>query len=307
VALPDGRTLWIFADTLSGRRSASGGYAPGLGMRHNSFVIQDRGCLSALNSTPLPDMDSSHWYWPSSALVAGGRLYVFAIRVGRTGTGAFSFATYGSSLASFTLPRTGAPRLQSIVALPRGNADGTILWGAGVVAAGPRVYVYGTQAVPLRLGFGRRLLVAWAPTGRLADPHAWHFRAATAFTSRPQDARPVLPAADGVSTSVSVLPGPAGRVSVISKLNEVFGRYVAEWTAPTPAGPFTLSRPQLLSAPSLTKPGELLYTAQAHQESRLANGALLVTVCRNNTRFAAVEADSRLYRPQFSAVAAPVS
>jgi hypothetical protein len=305
LALPNGRTLWIFADTISGNRSASGGYAHGWTMRHNSFVEQDRGCLTAAGPTPLPDVDSNHWYWPNSALVSGGRLYIFAMRVRRAGDGWAGFTVYGTSLATFALPRSGPPRLQSIVALPRGNADGTILWGAGAVAAGPWVYVYGTQAVPAKQAFGRRLLVARARTAHLSDPRAWQYLNATSFTSLPAGARPVIDAAGGVSTSVSVLPAAGGGVTVVSKRDEVFGRSVAEWAAPTPAGPFTLTDPDLFSAPSLTKPGELLYTAQAHQEARLAGGALLVTICRNNIHFKAVEGDSRLYRPQFSAVPQP--
>ena len=55
VALPDGRTLWIFADTISGERAPDGGYAAGWTMRHNSFVVQDGGCLTAIAGTPLPD------------------------------------------------------------------------------------------------------------------------------------------------------------------------------------------------------------------------------------------------------------
>jgi len=104
---------------------------------------------------------------------------------------------------------------------------------------------------------------------------------------------------------VSVLPAAGGGVTVVSKRSEVFGRYVAEWTAPTPAGPFTLANATLLSAPSLTKPGELLYTPQAHRESRLAGGALLVTICRNNTVFKTLQANGLLYRPQFAAVPQP--
>ena len=45
VRLPDGRTLWLFADTIQGRESRIGGYAAGWRMVHNSLVLQDRGCL----------------------------------------------------------------------------------------------------------------------------------------------------------------------------------------------------------------------------------------------------------------------
>jgi len=305
VALPGGRTLWIFADTISARRSATGGYARGLRMRHNSFVIQNRGCLTPVDSTPLPDIDPTHWYWPNSAIVSGGRLYIFAMRVRHNSTGWGGFSTYGASVATFSLPRTGVPRLQAVASLPAGNSDGSILWGAGVVAQGPWVYVYGTQGVPIAQGAGRRMLVARVPAVRLGDPHALQFYGPGAFNPAAASARPVIAARGGVSTSVSVLPAAGGGVTVVSKRSEVFGRYVAEWTAPTPAGPFTLANATLLSAPSLTRPGELLYTPQTHRESRLAGGALLVTICRNNTVFKTLQANGLLYRPQFAAVPQP--
>jgi len=305
VPLPGARTLWIFADTISARRSATGGYARGLTMRHNSFVIQNRGCLTPVASTPLPNIDPTHWFWPNSAIVSGGRLYIFAMRVRQIGTGWSGFSTYGASVAKFSLPRTGVPQLQSVASLPAGNSDGAVLWGAGVVAQGSWIYVYGTQGVPLAQGLGRRMLVARVPAGHLSDPHALQFYGANAFSPTAASARPVIAAPGGVSTSVSVLPAAGGGVTVVSKRSEVFGRYVAEWTAPTPAGPFTLANATLLSAPSLTKPGELLYTPQAHRESRLAGGALLVTICRNNTAFTMLKADGLLYRPQFAAVPQP--
>jgi len=85
----------------------------------------------------------------------------------------------------------------------------------------------------------------------------------------------------------------------------VFGRTVAQWTAATPYGPFTLSDAALLTAPSLAQPGELIYTAEAHPSALLADGSLLLSVCRNNLDLARVAADSQLYRPQFSAVSPP--
>ena len=305
VALPGGRTLWIFADTISARRSNTGGYASGWVLRNNSFVIQNGGCLTPVATTPLPNVDANHWYWPNSAVVSGGHLYVFAMRVRRSGTGWAGFSTYGASIATFSLPASGAPVLRSIADLPSGTAGGTILWGAGAIAQGAWVYVYGTQAVPLAQGFGRRLLVARVPAARIADPHALQFLGANGFTPAGVSARPVLAAPGGVSTSVSVLPAAGGGVTVVSKRDEVFGRYVADWTAPTPAGPFTLHDSTLISAPSLTKPGQLLYTAETHREVRLSGGALLVTICRNNTNFKALLADGLLYRPQFVAVPQP--
>jgi len=303
VVLPDSRTLWIFADTISGVRAPDGGYAAGWSMRHNSFVVQDGGCLHAIAGAPLPDTGTGDWYWPSSALVSRGVLTVFAMRVHRTGATRAAFAVTGTAVATYDLPRDGDPQLRSVVRLPSRNDEASVVWGAGVAQAGPWTYVYGTQAEPK--AFGRRLLVARVDSARIGRVDAWRYFDGASFTDRPAAARPVIGAVGGVSTSVSVVPGPNGRVEVISKRDEVFGRTVAEWTSATPYGPFTIADADLLTAPSLVKPGELVYTAEAHPSARLADGSLLLSVCRNNLELGRLVSDSQLYRPQFSAVAPP--
>ena len=299
LALPDGRTLWIFADTISGERAPDGGYAAGWTMRHNSFVVQDGGCLTAIAGTPLPDQDAGDWYWPSSAMITDGGLAVFAMRVHRTGTSRASFAVTGTSVAMFALPSNGVPVLHRAVALSAGDTA----WGAGVLRSGPWAYIYGTQAAPN--AFGRRLLVARVASTRIDDPAAWRYFDGTGFSADPLAASAVVQAPGGVSASVSVLPGPAGGVRIISKRDEVFGRDVTEWSAPTPYGPITVDDADLLTAPSLARPGELIYTAEAHPSLRLADGSLLLSVCRNNLSLSALAADSQLYRPQFTAVRTP--
>lgn len=300
VTLPDARTLWIFADTISGTRAPDGGYAAGWSMRHSAFVVQDGGCLTPVGRTNvLPDAGPDDWYWPNSALVHDGRLYLFAMRVHRTGPNGMDFTVTGPSVAVFALPHHGAPALERLVDVPT-PAGTPILWGAGVLADGAFAYVYGTRAVDTRVAWGRELYVARVPLERLMDVRAWRYFDGARFSADARAAVPVIGAAGGVSTSVSAVhAGP--RVAVISKRDEAFGTDVVAWTARTPYGPFTAQ--PILAAPSLSRPGELRYSAVAHPDLPVTGG-LLITVCRNNLELSAVAADSRLYRPQFAVVPA---
>jgi hypothetical protein len=310
VPLPGGRTLWLFGDTVAGYRIASGGYSPGWTLRHNSFLVEDGGCLRPV-PTGLPETADA-WYWPAAGVVDGGRLVVFAMRVERAGSAPGvaetvsgpDFRVAGGALAQYRLAADGTPTLESMRALPNAPQSGPdpTLWGQGALADGDRVYVYGTRADTAHGAFGRALLVARAPAGAVADPAAWRYFDGHRFVADAARAEPVVAAVRGVSTSVSAVRTAHG-FAVVAKQDEVFGTDVTAWTAPTPTGPFTATA--LFPAPST---GDLLrYSALAHPEFRLAGGRLLVSVCRNSTDLAAVGDDALLYRPQFTAVRLPGS
>ena len=301
VPLPDARTLWLFGDTVSAHRDSTGGYAAGWTLRHNSFLLQQGGCLRDVE-THLPE-SADAWYWPASGIVDNGRLEIFAMKVVRDRS-PLDFRLTGTALADYTLAADGTPTLRGLrdlTSAPRRAGEMT-LWGQGALASGGFVYVYGTQGDTAHGAFGRALLVARAPLGAVSDPGAWRYFDGAGFGTDARRAVPVVDAVRGVSTSVSPVLTSTG-VAVVAKQDEVYGTEVAAWTAPTPAGPFTAT--PLFAAPSDPARGVLRYSALAHPEFALADGRLLVSVCRNSTRLSAVGRDALLYRPQFSAVRPP--
>lgn len=310
VPLPDGRSLWLFGDTILGPEAPGGGYGAGTRMVHNSFVIQDRGCLRAVNGPRggevLPDSGTA-FYWPTAGLALGDRLYVFAARVVATGDRPFDFRAVGTDLAVFALANGSDPRLLRVVGTPSRSAPDTVpQWGQAVL--GPQgdgyVYVYATARVDAPYHFGRELYVARVRPAGLEDPEQWRFFAATGWSSTREQARALIASMGGVSTTPSVLR--SGRsVVVVSKKDGFLGTDVAAWTGATPAGPF-LTPTRLARAPSYEVPGELKYLPAAHPELRLASGRTLVTICRNNTDLTGtVMADADLYKPQFLEVSLP--
>lgn len=310
VRLPDGRTLWLFADTIQGRERRDGRYVPGWRMVHNSFVIQDRGCLRGITGPEggevIPDPTRSSFYWPQSGVVTGGRLVVFSLRVTRTDTGPLDFVVVGTDAAVFSLPttRAAAPRLRRVVPTPASNTpESRPAWGQAVVADGGYLYVYGSAKVTGDLVFGKAVHLARVPTGELLTTSAWQYWDGAAWSDSAADSRPIVEAAPaGWSTSFSVTRTADGRFQMLTKENEFLGTDVITGFADVPTGPFT--RHLVARYPTVnTTPMQVFYTALSHPELRVGGG-ILGHICRNTftSNLADVGWDADRYKPQFFAV-----
>ena len=299
VALPDGRTLWLFGDTVVGTVAAHGGYRPGARMVHSSLVVSDAGCLHPVlgpgQTSVLPGGGDS-WLWPQAAVVEGGQLLVAAARVRGTGSPAadptrLDFTTGATELVTMAADGTGFLAV-SMARLP--DAHG-IRWGAALLPDGATTWVYGTRTPDTPGVFGRELYLARAVSGRVSEVDGWRYFDGQAWSADPAAAQPVLGAVDGVETSVSAHRGAEGAYTVVSKQDGALGDAVVAWTAPTPSGPWST---RVLTTASSTG-STLHYLAQAHADVPLASGRLLVSVCRNSRDLAALSADALIYRPQF--------
>ena len=304
--LPDGRTLWVFGDTVLGREAPDGGYAPGARMVHNSFLLQDRGCLAAVNGPHggevVPDARNGDYYWPLAATHDAGRLVVTVARVRRTGPGALDFRGVGTEAAVFRLAPRGTPRFERMAPLPStGAPEVRPQYGHALVVDRGHTYVYASRKVREPLVFGKAVTVARVPAGRLLDLRQWRYWDGRSWSPRPSDAADVVPAGpSGWSTSFSVLRRPGGRFQYVTKADDFLGTAVVSGTAASPQGAFT--RVAVASYPSFRRPHEVLYNPLAHPEQRLSDGSLLVSISRNTTDFALTTADADRYKPQFFAV-----
>ena len=94
VPLGDGRTLWLYGDTLSGTD-------PHHLSRfvHSTAIVQSRGCLHVSDGGAqlLPDVDRDHWYWIQDAAANHGTVTIRARLIARTGPGVWGFADAGTS------------------------------------------------------------------------------------------------------------------------------------------------------------------------------------------------------------------
>ena len=286
VALPGGRVLWMFGDSLRRHRFV-----------HNAMLVQTGGCLTALPAVDevVPTRTDGEWYWPQSAVVVGDRLVVFCARVRRTSSGPFGFRMTGVDAAVFSL--AGAlPRFLGMRGTPSSrSAETDYQYGKAVVRDGGWLYVYASRQVPG--AFGRAIAVARVRPDGVLQPASWEYWTGRRWTSRSQGARPV---AARWSSAFSVWRAGDGTLRFVTKEDDLYGRVVVTGVAAAPTGPF--SRRVVADAPSGQRPGEVLYNALAHPELRLPGGRVLVTVCRNNTDLDRVWAQPNLYKPQFTAV-----
>lgn len=303
VTLPGGQVLWLFGDTVRRGRTRSGARGVHSNMVHNSLLVQTGGCLTAVpgahGAEAIPTTRSGQWYWPQDAVVTGKTLVVFALRIQKTGPGAFDFASRGVDAAVFTL-RDGVPVFNRMAATPSSHAPETAdQYGQAFVKDGRWLYVYGSSKVAR--AFGKSVTVARVPDGHLLDLGRWQYWTGTTWSARRTAASPVVAASPaGWSTSFSVFRGHDGQLQMLAKENDVWGRNIITGQAAAPTAVF--SRTVVLDSPSESRPGELTYTALAHPQLPLAGGQLLVTVCRNSSSRLRVEADNDLYKPQFHAI-----
>ena len=102
VPLPDGRTVWLFGDTMSARVN---------GFVHSTAIVQNGGTLHVSHGGAqlLPDDDATHIYWIQTAKGAGDtNLEITARSITLTGAGLWDFEDAGCSrTASCSVSPTG--------------------------------------------------------------------------------------------------------------------------------------------------------------------------------------------------------
>lgn len=324
VRLPDGRTLWIFDDTLLGPvmppdvahpGTWSPPTSPGVA---NSAVLQTgpRLTRTLLGGTDPPaswipgEHQDGQWNWPTSALIDtdDGRqvLRVLVDHTANAGGGFVFGAGRYTLIRTYTLPDL---RLASEVTLPipTGGDGDRVLYGTTALQDRRYFYVYGNTTP----ASGRAAMyLARVPRGALADPAAWRYWDAGRWRDSPAAARP-LPATDddiaSVSTGFSVIR--RGRTYVRFSMRtdpgaDIVGEITASWAC-TPAGPWHHPVP-VYRPPEVRNGGRthsmIAYNPQAHPERDTAAGISLsydINDASGMNGLANVKNDLSLYRPRF--------
>jgi hypothetical protein len=301
VRLQDGRRLFVFGDTLRSPTFAGERFV------RNSMLVFSPGCgqvvLPADRGAVIPDRADGVGYWPMSIARVQHPGYdmvgISAQRVRSTGgPGVFAFEVLGPAAALFKVPRGGTPELQSVHDVGP-DAAGTTrpMWGAAAVVDHGWVYLYGTSRPERATSGGFALRVARVRADALVDRRSWRYWDGRRWSGTARRARVLLPAADGVSQTLSVFR-EGTRWYAVSKRGEVLGHDLTIWTAPGPQGPFTAS-PEVVPIPSDAATGTLRYMPLAHPDLLPERGTVVVSYSENNTDYAVVRDDPRRYRPRF--------
>ncbi len=250
VPMPDGRSVWLYGDTLSGP-------TPTRWTRfvHSSAITQDHGCfhVSRAGAQILPNDSPTTISWLSAGIALDDtHLLVASTQVQLSGTCAFCFTPTGTRGAILTLSPTGDLTFASWLPHWPSMTQG-IVWGIGMARAGNQVNLYGISGT----GLLRDLYVATAtPT----NARTGHWTLGTTPIAHSVDPAGVTPYHDKDGWHVLTK-----RSDTILQLN-----------SPSPAGPFTERALGIIHA---AEPGHLYYMAAAHPELALTGNHLLITVC----------------------------
>jgi hypothetical protein len=309
VTLQDGRQLFVFGDTL---RDPS---FRGQQFVRNSMLVVSRTCASVIlpadDGAVIPDRADGVGYWPMSVARIERLGYdlvgVAAQRVRSNddeSAGVFAFDILGPAIAVYVVPEAGVPQLLAQRDIGPDRVDVTVpMWGAASAVVGDWVYLYGT-ARPAQAtygGFSLRVARARPDHAHLVDQ--WQYWDGARWQTDADAAVELIGSDGGVSQTLSVFR-QHGRWYAVSKQDEVLGRDLAIWTAPGPTGPFTLAaRP--VEIPSDAATGTLRYLPLAHPDLLPKPGTVVVSYSQNNTDFAEVVDDPRIYRPRFVRVRLP--
>ncbi len=259
IPLADGKTLWLFGDTLVNLPGADGSLRRNADFVRNSAILHDGATATTLLTGTTQDAgdfltpaDPGEWYWPGHGIVEGDELIVFMGRVRTTAEGApgWNFEGVGSDMLRLNLRDLSVTER---IAMPGGRGTD---WGSAVIEHDGHTYVYGFKGYeddPYR----RESIVARAKSGHLGDGdfEYWDGRGWTS------DASKVAPVTDGVSNSYSVVRTPGGKFAMVSQ-ELFFGTGLCVRTADAPQGPWSAWR---MIDPGPDKlPNGISYNAQVH-------------------------------------------
>jgi hypothetical protein len=297
VALPDGRELWVFDDSLLGK--VSGGSRPfdRVDFLHNSLVVEDHGKLTRTYYTPGgryrlatgyidPNLQRRFRYafWPASAVVDGDRLLLlgnerYFYKSALTGNISGAFV---ATLALPSLARAGFSEL------PAGTVEDQYI--AGTLTDGGYTYVYLVAA-------DGGVLAARVPGTDLFA--SWSYYSAGQWVPQLSRATPIEQV--DFTNHVSVTPVD-GRFLYVARAAQYSTQILAA-VGCSPVGPFgppstVYSVPEPAAYPASY--GVHAYGAHAHPELPSPPGTLVVSY---DVNFWAVHGlanpDSTVYRPRF--------
>lgn len=289
VALPDGRTLWLFSDTFLGPVRPDGSRPPTAPLVNNSAVVQQGDELretvhggSAADPTSLvPPPAADEFYWIGDAAVVGQSVQVLVNRYRRTGSGPLDHALLGTALATLALP---ALTLTTLRPLPLGARTS---WGSEVLHDGDHTYVYGTETA----GESRFAHVARVSGADLGG--RWEFWTGSTWSPSQEASARLL---SGVGTAYGVQRVAGRYVLVTQENNVVFSPDLVAYTAASPTGPF--EGPDYLYRAPENADGHIVYDADLHP-GLARPGRLLISYNVNDLDDAVTYADAGVYRPRF--------
>lgn len=299
VALPGGRTAWLYSDTFLGAVNADHSRPQDAPFIHNSIVVTDKSHLSTYTGgtdaapaslVAVPGADEGQkWFWFGDGTVEGSHLRVSLLEFAKTGTGQWDFAFDHTAVASFSLP---SMRFEGITNRPAGLVE----WGSAIYEDHGYTYIYGVED----LGATKYLHLARVKSGQLTTG-AWEYLGATGWTGDEAASKRIM---DGVANEFSVTSFQGKYTLVTSDATEPLSTKIVMYRSDSLEGPF-VNKTVLYQTPE-TAGNVFTYNAKAHPELG-SDGRLLVTYNVNSFDTADVYKNVDNYRPRYVDVAVKIA
>jgi hypothetical protein len=329
--LPDGSTIWFFADTYLGPTGPGGTRSPfSTGLAHNTAVLYRGGHLGPTYAQPagpggysgtgdytwvfppLPYRSTSYELINGDQVIDHGVVYKFYQLADRDlHPDNFQYKLVGTVLESFALDQA-TDTLTASGGTPIGIEDtagsNPVIWGAATLVSNGYIYIYGVK--PYNGGTAPfPLYLARVPVGGLADGAAWQYYAAApgcpaktgAWTTDPRKAESLR---TGVSAGFSVTDVNGTYVLLTSDTSTpgTTGDAVAYY-AGCPAGFSPASPEYRVYQPHLPR-GYLTYEYRIVPQFSSGSN-VLVSYSENTIQATANFGDVAIYRPRFLDVKLP--
>ncbi len=299
VALPDGRELWMFDDSLLGKVKNGQRSRKGAAYIHNAFVIEANGTLTTTLYThgrkpsafvnPSARRAFSLGFFPGGSVINGGSLQVLMteVKFHRNSHKKFNFVDVRDFVGTFSLPSLG---LVGVVPLPLSGIN----WTEGVLSDAGYTYIYGT-------GSGN-VYVARVPGSDLTA--SWTYFSGTGWTPAASAATPIENSVQAEAhLSVSRITGAFGVGYALVYMPSLGSTRVTTAFGCSPVGPF--GPPQAIYTtpePSQYPPidGVITYGAHAHPELSSSPNTLVISYDVDPVgRKGLSVRDASIYRPRF--------
>jgi hypothetical protein len=308
VKLPNGRTLWLFSDTLVGevqhnRRERAT-------MIHNSAALQQGSAPAGAEvsffyrRTPdgkpaalISPADGRGWFWLFDGAMADGKLFLFLVQIeSKNSQAVFGFHQCGNWLAVVTnplAPPTDWQVAQRKIPFAEFGREASLSFGAATLVTNGYVYIYGTRD---RKKLPRTMVLARAPQSAPDDFASWEFRTRTGWSTNAAAAADLCA---GLASEFSVSWLPARRRFVLVYTANGLSEKILVRTAPQPWGDWSGPETVFHCPETGWDRNNFCYAAKAHPLLAREPDELIVTYAANAYEFSRLFHDTRLYWPRF--------
>ncbi len=194
IALPDGRTLWLFGDTFIGAVNADNSIVEGAQMVRNCGVVQDGDSWTSLYNGTFENpedlfqsAEDTTWYWPDHGIVENDTLLIYMAKyyTDPEGPPGWNFVFAGVDIARLRYPEL---EVIDVVNLEYTNLN-HVKYGDMLFVDGDYTYVYGRKEEDVSGYIIPFPHVARYPAGNWTSN--WEFYDGTGWSTNPEDSQQI--------------------------------------------------------------------------------------------------------------------